>query len=250
MSGGVEAPSTENQGDAEDEKVMLVHRAKVVEEIITSEFSYVNDLKTLVKHYLKPSKEDSILTDEEVTSIFSNVEFLLGFNEELYRSLRKALGHIGGQSPSETEGTKGGARLGDVFIKLGDFLKMYTVYCNNHTKALENIVKCQQKNQKFAKLLERNSALPECKGLALKDYTIKPVQRLCKYPLLFRELLKFTPISHPDHEVLKLTLAKVQQIADHVNKIAAQQDNFIKMLEVANRPVSYTHLTLPTKRIV
>lgn len=41
------------------------------------------------------------------------------------------------------------------------------------------------------------------KFLHLEGFIISPVQRLCKYPLLLRELKKFTPESHNDHQTVK-----------------------------------------------
>jgi hypothetical protein len=40
------------------------------------------------------------------------------------------------------------------------------------------------------------------KGLSLGDFIIKPVQRLCKYPLLLRELINCTDPHSPDHRNL------------------------------------------------
>ena len=45
----------------------------------------------------------------------------------------------------------------------------------------------------LSKLLDAARASKECRGLALEAFLIKPVQRLLKYPLFFRELLQATP---------------------------------------------------------
>jgi len=43
--------------------------------------------------------------------------------------------------------------------------------------------------------------------LHLEDFLIAPVQRLCKYPLLLRELKKFTPESHSDFKPVQEAMA-------------------------------------------
>lgn len=54
--------------------------------------------------------------------------------------------------------------------------------------------------------------------LTLSSLLIKPVQRICKYPLLFHELLKHCPGHAAGYEDLKRTADKVAHIADIVNK--------------------------------
>jgi len=43
----------------------------------------------------------------------------------------------------------------------------------------------------------------------LNSYLIKPVQRLCKYSLLLDQLIKYTPVEHPDRKDLEKALKLV-----------------------------------------
>ncbi len=38
----------------------------------------------------------------------------------------------------------------------------------------------------------------------MMGYLIKPVQKICKYPLLMKELLRYTPAEHPDHDSIEI----------------------------------------------
>jgi len=62
---------------------------------------------------------------------------------------------------------------------------------------------------------------------------IKPVQRLCKYPLLLRELLKFTPESHPDHAALQAAYIKIEEAVSHVNEAKRKKENSEKMRHIS-----------------
>jgi hypothetical protein len=216
-----------------DEEKIYAIRFKVIEELLATEWLYVNDLKTLVTVFYYPLKRaeqegKEILPAEEISTIFSNVEAILAFNEQLYKALRSALGR----------GTAAGAScVGDVFFRLADYLKMYTTYCQNHKNAVEAMQRCMKKYHKFAQFLEKQ--LPETNGLLLKDYLIKPVQRLCKYPLLFTELLKSTPKTHPDYIVIEATIEKVRHVADSVNKSTALQENITKLFELKELLVGF-----------
>lgn len=48
------------------------------------------------------------------------------------------------------------------------------------------------------------------KGLGLQAYLIKPVQRLLKYPLLIREMLKYAPPDYRGREELELANKTIQ----------------------------------------
>lgn len=57
------------------------------------------------------------------------------------------------------------------------------------------------------------------KGLTVGDLLIKPIQRICKYPLLLGDLMRQTPvIDSPDaHETLESTLTQFRTIVQAVN---------------------------------
>ncbi|KAF1809617.1 Dbl homology domain-containing protein [Eremomyces bilateralis CBS 781.70] len=58
------------------------------------------------------------------------------------------------------------------------------------------------------------------KALTFADLLIKPVQRICKYPLFFAELCRQTPVcDDPEsHEQIQKALSRLQEMAQAVNK--------------------------------
>jgi guanine nucleotide exchange factor for Rho/Rac/Cdc42-like GTPase family protein len=62
------------------------------------------------------------------------------------------------------------------------------------------------------------SRLEQTKGLDLGSFLIKPVQRILKYPLLLRELVKNTPDDHPDRLRLDEALAAMSDVAQSINE--------------------------------
>src|SRR3990167_2876140 len=67
-----------------------------------------------------------------------------------------------------------------------DYFKMYKVYCANQTNSLQTVEVLMKKNPQFKKNLDICHRDPSCKGLFLQSFLIKPIQRVCKYPLLLR----------------------------------------------------------------
>jgi hypothetical protein len=53
----------------------------------------------------------------------------------------------------------------------------------------------------------------------LDSLLIAPVQRIPRYILLLRDLIKSTAVDHPDYKNLCASLALMQEVADHSNNI-------------------------------
>ena len=54
--------------------------------------------------------------------------------------------------------------------------------------------------------------------LSLDDLLIKPVQRIPRYLLFIKDLLKHTSASHPDHAPLQQALGELTGLAERVNE--------------------------------
>lgn len=68
----------------------------------------------------------------------------------------------------------------------------------------------------------------------LKAFLVKPVQRLCKYPLLLKELVKVTDANHPDHSNLEKALSKVESVVASINdkkRKVEEQERLMKAAE-------------------
>lgn len=71
---------------------------------------------------------------------------------------------------------------------------MYAIYCSNHENANKLYEKLLASNAQFAEWIAAQKLNnPAVKGAGLESYLIKPVQRLCRYPLLLKELVKVPP---------------------------------------------------------
>ncbi|KAH8788713.1 RhoGEF domain-containing protein [Diaporthe sp. PMI_573] len=58
------------------------------------------------------------------------------------------------------------------------------------------------------------------KSLTIGDLLVKPMQRLCKYPLLFSELLKYTPVADSPHAHMEIenALVRLREATSQVNR--------------------------------
>ena len=124
--------------------------------------------------------------------------------------------------------------IGDIITKYSDFFKMYTTYVGNQSNQ-NQITNSYLKEKSFQLSLLRNCPEFESRSvvvLSFNSYLIKPIQRICKYPLLLRELLKYTPNDHFDHENLEKAFNQLQSITLFINKKKKESENYLKLLEI------------------
>jgi len=88
-------------------------------EIFSTEKTYVSQLDDIVNAVMKPllnltGTPKQVLEAKDIRMIFSNVEMILGVNKRLLQTLEE---RVSGWSPA--------AKLGDIFLKVAPFLKLY-----------------------------------------------------------------------------------------------------------------------------
>ena len=104
------------------------------------------------------------------------------------------------------------------------------MYCSNHPYA---VMKYQSITSKqFQKFVEQQKNLPECGQMVLSSFLIKPVQRICKYPLLIREIIKNTDAEHPDRKNLEMASVKIDTVVTIVNEAARKTESIYRMLQI------------------
>eukprot|EP01087_Luapelamoeba_hula_P023168 TRINITY_DN846_c0_g2_i2.p1 TRINITY_DN846_c0_g2~~TRINITY_DN846_c0_g2_i2.p1 ORF type:complete len:1317 (+),score=424.44 TRINITY_DN846_c0_g2_i2:225-4175(+) len=197
-------------------------RKRVVDEIIETEADYVRDLNVIINVYVLPLRSQGFSKDL-LNTIFSNVETLFQINTDLLASL---------QGDRDTPDL-----IGNAFIKVAPFLKMYSVYCANHETSIAASRTLQSENKRFAAFAAENKSKPECRHLDLAAFLIKPVQRICKYPLLLRELLKLTAESHSEAVKLTKALDAIKVTIDAINTKSRTFSSTTKVAEIAPKLV-------------
>lgn len=182
-------------------------RSKVFREIIETERKYVLDLELMVT-YRNQLSDAELLSSEQIHTLFPNLNEIVDFQRRFLNGLECNI-----NVPVRYQ------RIGSIFIhaSLGPF-KTYEPWTIGQLTAIELI-------NKEATNLKKSSALID-PGFELQSYILKPIQRLCKYPLLLRELIKTSQETFTSTDDL-LDAA----FASHNELLAAQE----AMKEVANR---------------
>lgn len=188
-------------------------RRKIVRELFETEKAYLHHLELIHKYFYFPLQFNCILPEDVHALLFSNVEQIKDVNRRLIELMEQST-------------------VGQAFRHLAPFLKLYSMYANNHEQALTTLQEWLRKSQEFAEFIKTAEARPEVKGLKFNALLITPVQRIPRYKLLLEDLLQHTPIDHHDYQQLKEATKEVGDVAHHINEHIRQHENFQKMLAI------------------
>lgn len=207
-------------------------RAWIVKELIDSERKYVQDLEVL-QNCARALQQHDLLSADRLHDLFSNLNNLVDFQ-------RRVLIHLedNARKPVEEQ------RFGRAFQVLEKNIDVYWPFCANYATALE-VVGDEAGN------IQRLKGLPGAEGCYLDPayelpaFLIKPVQRICKYPLLLEQLSKKSDPNGPYFEELKSGLAIVQRCATQVNEVRRVQENKQLVADLAARVEDWKEHSLP-----
>ncbi|KAJ3103566.1 hypothetical protein HDU96_009219 [Phlyctochytrium bullatum] len=204
------------------------NRSKLVNELIDTERKYIHDLEVL-QNYEKEIIHQNLLTRDGVHSLFANLDELLDFQRRFLIAMESTL-----SLPTSEQ------RIGQLFImnvgvlvvfffslsmeemadglfQQEEYFSVYHAFCANYQFATTFAL---GETEKLAKL---STIIPPH---MLQSYLIKPVQRVCKYPLLLQELVKLSNnTSYPYMDELKEGLESMKRVTERVNEQKRVEEN-------------------------
>ena len=201
-------------------------RSQVAQELLLTERSYYQGLRTLIDVYLSPLTQlsnaghDAEIPAAQRRAIFGEVAALAELHStQLLAQLVERL---------DAKRWCASTVLGDIFsVQTIELLKIHQVWANNYFTALTALRSMKEENPHFREWLLRQQQKQQQAGaagggggmgLALEDYLIMPIQRIPRYVMLLKELLRCTTPHHPDHSLLSEAIERVGVLAQHVNE--------------------------------
>eukprot|EP00051_Salpingoeca_urceolata_P002454 m.50341 g.50341 ORF g.50341 m.50341 type:complete len:1209 (+) comp12147_c1_seq1:446-4072(+) len=160
-------------------------RQNIIYELIQTERGYFRHLHILQQLFRQPLMDDGLLPSADLVTLFSNVDELVAMNRPLYNELSKLQEESTGQPVSQ---------VGEAFLE--GFSKIdpqaYAVFCSNQTLASQFYQEKKASYAAFKIKIKQCEAHPVAERLSYTDFIAKPLQRLTKYPLLLKGILKCT----------------------------------------------------------
>ncbi|XP_010136112.1 PREDICTED: neuroepithelial cell-transforming gene 1 protein, partial [Buceros rhinoceros silvestris] len=182
-----------------------IKRQEAIYEMSRGEQDLIEDLKLARKAYHDPMLKLSIMSEEELTHIFGDLDSYIPLHEDLLASLGEA---------TKPDGTV--EQIGPILVKWLPRLHAYKGYCSNQlaAKALLDQKKQDRRVQDF---LQRCLESPFSRKLDLWSFLDIPRSRLVKYPLLLKGILRHTPKDHPDIQILEEAISIIQGVLSDIN---------------------------------
>ncbi|XP_057203473.1 rho guanine nucleotide exchange factor 17-like isoform X2 [Triplophysa rosa] len=187
-------------------------RKHVMRTLVDTEQSYVESLRTLIQGYMKPLKhpENTPLCDPSlVDEMFYQIPEILEHHEQFLDQVldcvnqwhdRQTVGHLLVHSFSK-----------EILANI------YSAYIDNFMNAKDAVRIAKEAKPAFLKFLDQSMRENKEKQ-ALGDLMIKPVQRIPRYELLVKDLLKHTSEEHPDYTFLLDAQRNIKRLAERINK--------------------------------
>uniref|UniRef100_A0A8C9W031 Si:dkey-33c9.6 n=1 Tax=Scleropages formosus TaxID=113540 RepID=A0A8C9W031_SCLFO len=209
--------------------VLLDRRLQVLQNILKHEQQYLSELETLLTPMkaLKASASTSqpVLSSQQVETLFYQVPELRDLHRDFYSRLRDRLGLRSDLQPDQDKPQGQGAThppVGDLFLKMVSQLGVYRGFIDNYESAVDIVRTCTQAEPRFRTLAE---SMMSSKGPdnSRTEYTLeallyKPLDRVTKTTLVLHDLLKHTPLNHPDHSLLQEALRISSSFLSGVNE--------------------------------
>ncbi|ORZ13152.1 hypothetical protein BCR42DRAFT_453182 [Absidia repens] len=171
---------------------MLTHS---IQELIQSERDYVDDLYIMVEICLAVMHQQKWVSARHVAIMSRNSSDILAFHQRILASFYV--------STHQSVELKCQAISQTFLDHQAEFMALYEDYCDGHSKAWnlcteyrsksewpDFILQCQALIQEHQENMAMSSPSSSNKRIRFEDFLIKPIQRICRYQLLLKEIVK------------------------------------------------------------
>ncbi|ORZ00570.1 hypothetical protein BCR43DRAFT_146463 [Syncephalastrum racemosum] len=219
-----------------------LRRKHAVEELLQTERDYVKDLGYLVEVFFAILAAQDWVLDEHMATISRNADELLAFHRQFLQSLEDAVA---------TDPDSNCLSIAEAFLDLGADFMLYLPYCDLHGEAWALCEKYRDrpewsaftkecstlitKRRATSSTINTSSTLDNTPSspspftssvqrLQFEDYLIKPVQRVCRYELLLREILRYTDSDTQGTSELTAALDLMRSVVSEIDTVKYERD--------------------------
>ena len=187
--------------EADEEMTKIVKkRINIVREIVATEEKYISDLKTLIEFWLPKLQSSGKIEKEDLDTIFKNLPPVFGCHSSFYDDIKDC--------------TKYSSCLAPQFIKFAPLFKFAQTYIATYP-TIQGIIKTYEDKTSYKNIMKKLQA--ECGERDLASYLITPIQRMPRYILFLRDLVKVTRKDHPDYDLISIAFNEIDKVTKEID---------------------------------
>ncbi|KAJ2754344.1 hypothetical protein GGI19_002467 [Coemansia pectinata] len=213
--------------------VMRLHATR---ELVMTEKNFVDNLFVIKKVWMEPvfssaNSPKPIIPYQTARIIFFGIAALHSHASQFYREMDYILGSFERNQTGVEEDDDDGMRIGSLFRTSDRHWNDFIAYVRNYGTAV-NCLKQLQEYKPYLRYHEECMAQKRTNRQSLKDLLMLPIQRITRYTLLLKNVLKHTPAVHSDHIELCRAVKNVTHFASIVNECRRKQEEMYRLIEI------------------
>ncbi|XP_041655381.1 pleckstrin homology domain-containing family G member 5 isoform X2 [Cheilinus undulatus] len=213
------------------------HQQEAIWELLHTEATYIKKLRVITDLFLcglLNLQESGLLTEVEPAKLFSNVQEIVRLHTSLWNQVMLPVLEKARQARALLDPTD----LHHGFRTCGSRFQPYIHYCMEEEGCMEYMRTLLRDNELFRTYITWAEADKQCNRLKLADMLAKPHQRLTKYPLLLKSVLKKT--DEPSaRDIVNGMVAAVEGFINSVDSQMRQRQEQQKLATISARIDSY-----------
>ncbi|XP_042199715.1 pleckstrin homology domain-containing family G member 5 [Callorhinchus milii] len=213
------------------------HQQEAIWELLTTEATYIRKLRVITDLFLSclmNLQESGLLSEVEPDKLFCNVQELIEVHKALWGEVLYPVVEAARRNQSLLDPS--GLHQG--FSTFGTRFQPYTRYCLEEEGSLEYMRCLLRDNDRFRIYVTWAETHKQCNRLKLSDMLVKPHQRLTKYPLLLKSVLKKTDEPRAREALISMVSA-VEGFIAQVNSRMRQRQEQQRLAAIISRIDSY-----------
>ncbi|XP_028437980.1 pleckstrin homology domain-containing family G member 5 isoform X2 [Perca flavescens] len=213
------------------------HQQEAIWELLQTEATYIKKLRVITDLFLcglLNLQESGLLTEVEPAKLFSNIQEIVRLHTALWNQVMLPVLEKARQGRTLLDPTD----LYHGFQTFGSRFQPYILYCMEEEGLMENMRTLLRDNELFRTYVTWAETHKQCNRLKLPDMLAKPHQRLTKYPLLLKSVLKKT--DEPSaRDIVNSMVAAVEGFINSVESRMRQRQEQQKLATISARIDSY-----------
>ncbi|OAF70310.1 Guanine nucleotide exchange factor VAV2 [Intoshia linei] len=175
-----------------------------MEEIVITEKSYINTLEMIVSGFDRPL--EYVLDTEDHTLLFHLIRDLLAIHTGFYADLKKCIA------------SRDNNEIATVFLDWQPKFLIYGNFCGKLDICLKRLQEIKKQNDSVSHSIQQCEKLQNNGKFTLNSILLVPMQRVLKYHLLIKGLIKFNVKVSADVVKLTASLESLKDLATYVNE--------------------------------